>query len=189
MIPHEIQFYGQFNLKHTFIDAFRYLFLLFCDGIFDPCRLVNMIHLTNLSVDNIWKIVKKITLQTIDEYCGGTYTAWDTRLMLLEQELQIKIDRTFENVTVKNLQLAGEIFIYFNTCPKSWKPWFKFYDDLFQTKSPSQILLTLNRLFKTDTINTPDSEDLKTVVQKIFNNVITDTFKLQRHIHTTAKCK
>ena len=103
-----------------------------CDGIFDPFRLVNMIHLTDLSVDNIWKIVKKITLQTIDEYCGETFNAWDTRLMLLEQNLKIRNDKIFDNVTVEDLHIAGEIFIYFNTCPKSWRKWLRFYDDLFQ---------------------------------------------------------
>ena len=124
----------------------------------------------------------------MNKYCGEAFNAWDTRFMLLEQNLKIKNDKIFDNVTVEDLHIAGEIFIYFNTCPQSWRKWLKFYDDLFQTKSPSQILLTLNRLMKSDTISTPDSKDLKTVVEKVFNYV-TDLFKLQRDIHTTAKCK
>ena len=56
----------------------------------------------------------------------------------------------FENMTAEDLKIAAEIFIYMNTCPlKEWfLSWRLFYNNLFETKFPDQIILTLNRLLK-----------------------------------------
>ena len=62
--------------------------------------------------------------------------------------------------TADQLKSAAEMFIYLNICPgtfgldssnymEQWfKSWFTFYQDLFRTQTPSQIILTLNRLMK-----------------------------------------
>ena len=52
------------------------------------------------------------------------------------------------NRTDSRLRTAAEMFLYLTSCSVDFKPWFRFYTDLFQNKSPSQILLTLNRILK-----------------------------------------
>ena len=47
----------------------------------------------------------------------------------------------FEDMTDKSLKVAGEMFLYLNSCPYESYPfefelWFKFYNDLFKNKSP-----------------------------------------------------
>ena len=55
---------------------------------------------------------------------------------------------------------AGEMFLYLNTCPDS--PWFKswssFYKNLFLTQQVDQIILTLNRMMKTETSQDKDGK-------------------------------
>ena len=72
--------------------------------------------------------------------------------------------KTYPNISRAILETAAEIFIYFhynkifssqNLKPCPFKEyninWSPFYDDLFMTMSADNIILTLNRLMKTDT--------------------------------------
>ena len=68
----------------------------------------------------------------------------------------------YNNVKADSLKIASEMFIYLNTCPgkldakwyssqyfEVWfQAWYKFYENLFKTDSPEQIILTLNRMMK-----------------------------------------
>ena len=62
-----------------------------------------------------------------------------------------------ENITQDHLETAAEMFVYLHGCPgihgstlsveERWfEIWYLFYSELFRTKSPRQIILTLNRL-------------------------------------------
>ena len=53
------------------------------------------------------------------------------------------------NISTRFLETAGEMFIYWNLCPKFMYEWNKFYIDLMQNASPDIIVLTLNRIIKT----------------------------------------
>ena len=66
----------------------------------------------------------------------------------VEKKLKIKSSEQKKALTNEELQTAGEMFLYLNMCPDTMKPWLVFYKDLFQSHSPDQIILTLNRLMK-----------------------------------------
>jgi len=67
----------------------------------------------------------------------------------VEQKLQIESSEQISD-TLKNeeLKTAAEMFVYLITCPNALKQSIIFYENLFQTQSPDQIILTLNRLKK-----------------------------------------
>ena len=56
----------------------------------------------------------------------------------------------YENMTSNVLKTAAEMLNYLNSEIKfdSTKSWLKFYWTLFKTKSPNEIILTLNRIMK-----------------------------------------
>ena len=113
----------------------------------------------------MWKIVKKIKLGTpYNKRCSidGLYRKKESSNLEVEKEMGIESsEMRFENMTVENINIAGELFIYLNTCPGNFdndmdmtpnqiwfQKWFRFYHDLFKTRTPYQILLTLNRVMK-----------------------------------------
>ena len=62
-----------------------------------------------------------------------------------------------DNITQDDLETAAEMFVYLHGCPgihgstlsveERWfEIWYLFYSELFRTKSPRLIILTLNRL-------------------------------------------
>ena len=68
-------------------------------------------------------------------------------------------DVRFENITRSDLKIAAEIFVYLKACPEpgnndamqTWyTSWSSFFEDLFNTHSIGKIILTLNRIMKTD---------------------------------------
>ena len=71
-------------------------------------------------------------------------------------------DVRFENITRSDLKIAAEIFVYLKACPEpgnlktddsmqTWyTSWSSFFEDLFNTHSIDKIILTLNRIMKTD---------------------------------------
>ena len=81
-----------------------------------------------------------------------------SQLMKVEKALNIESSSSIiYNIPKKYLDTSGEIFLYLNSCPfttisKRWyKSWFIFYNDLFKTQQPDKIILTLNRLMKSNT--------------------------------------
>ena len=50
------------------------------------------------------------------------------------------------NIPKDFLDAAGEMFIFWNLCPKFLYDWTQFYVDLMQNASPDIIVLTLNRI-------------------------------------------
>ena len=119
-------------------------------------RFANIFKLTNVSVDNIKSVVKRIKSETsIDLDCNyeDTLLEDDYKLSLVkavEQKLQIKSSKKkLETFTKEELQPAAELFLYLNSCPDIWfRFWSNFYTELFLTESTEQIILTLNRMMK-----------------------------------------
>ena len=90
-----------------------------------------------------------------------------SQVKAVEQKLQIESsEQPDESLTIEELKTAAEMFLYLNTCPDSWfKSWYSFYKDLFLTQSADQIILTLNRILKTETLQDWDG---KRIAIKLF---------------------
>ena len=65
----------------------------------------------------------------------------------VENETNIEsTDMVLENITLANLKIATEMFMYLNTCPDTLRSWILLYTNMFKNQSPDKILLTLNRI-------------------------------------------
>ena len=181
-----------------------------------------MFRQTNKSVEEVWKIVKRVKLETSldlenpyrkiklncdSEVSDGLYSKDRNSLSVMkllqrevEQELGIVVVDDYssglphEDVPMKNIIGAAEMFIYLNTCPgrfdkvinsfgsgsfgsrsaeenvneKWFKAWFTFYKDLFKSQSPNKIILTLNRMIKN---KSPEAKNDRIRNQKLFEKV------------------
>ena len=93
------------------------------------------------------------------------------QVIKVEKYLNIKSPSSIiNNIPKKYLETAAEIFLYLNSCPfstisKQWyKSWFIFFNDLFKTQQPDKIILTLNRLMKS---NTEKNRHVKLMASKL----------------------
>ena len=105
--------------------------------------------------------------------CGPHGLNKDDQIVLqveaVEQQLNmIKSTEILQNITDSSLKVAGEMFLFINSCPYDLQYWFKFYADLFKNKSPDIITLTLNRMLKR---GNQRNKRLKTIVKKLFTRV------------------
>ena len=135
--------------------------------------MTNAIQFSGLNESDIWNVVKKIKLEiSLDKKCGedGLYSTmradkynFPYPVKTLEQHMKIESsEQRLHNITKRQLETAANILIYLHTCPgrlgldsdkgveKWFKTWYLFYQDLFKTKSPTQIILTLNRMAQKD---------------------------------------
>ena len=55
-----------------------------------------------------------------------------------------------DNTTNEILNAAAEMFVFMYYCPRHDSAWKQFYKNLLKTNKPDTILLTLNRLMKTE---------------------------------------
>ena len=96
--------------------------------------------------------MKKVKLETsLDTTCDRTGWYYDKlfQVAAVEEQLQIQSsENRFAKISLEDMNAAAEMFIYLNTCPRSFKPWIEFYKYLFQTQSPNKIILSLNRIMK-----------------------------------------
>ena len=116
-------------------------------------RFANTFQLNSISVDNIQNVVKTVKSGTsLVLSCYDIMLSDDimvSQVKAVEQMLQIESSEQInDTLTREELRTAGEMFLYLNMCPDEIKPWIVFYKDIFQTQSPDQIILTLNRLMK-----------------------------------------
>ena len=124
----------------------------------------------------MWSILRGIKLETsLDMTCGtiGIYNNMISDIEMVkkvEQNLKINSsDEIYKNITAQELEVPAMMYLYLNTCPGIYRPWFTFYKILFQTQSPDQIILTLNRLMKGTT--TPKNKFLKGLAQNVFQRL------------------
>ena len=113
--------------------------------------------------------------QKCDTY--NTFLSADKILSQVEAvELELKIESSEqinETLTKEELQTAGEMFLYLNTCPiqdnDTWTlNWKVFYDHLFLTQPADQIILTLNRMTKGET---PQDKDATVRAEKLLKRI------------------
>ena len=99
---------------------------------------------------------------SLDLSCGHTILFEDsmlTQVKAVEQILNIEsTEQINDNLTHEELKTAAEMFLYLNTCPSLFKSWILFYEDLFLTQSANKIILTLNRMMKTETSHDKDGK-------------------------------
>ena len=96
----------------------------------------------------------------------------ENQVKAVEKLLQIQSsEERFQNLTTKDFSNAAKMFLYLNTCPNSLKPWFVFYNDLFQNQPPNKIILTLNRLMKVT--KTFETMDFQIIAQKLLRKSTT----------------
>ena len=84
----------------------------------------------------------------------------------VENETNIEsTDMVLENITLANLKIASEMFMYLNTCPDTLRSWILLYTNMFKNQSPDKILLTLNRILTGK--NNPASKSFKSITRKL----------------------
>ena len=153
--------------------------------------------MTKFSDENIWNILKNIKLGiSLGKACyKGLYSHMSDHKLIIEmveRDLEIYYPNTiifgesgiestpitFQNMTREKLKTAGEMYFYLLSCPDSLMPWFLFYAELFMKKPPTDIVLTLNRILKGETV--PFNKGAKEVAEKLFDFIATNSsFKYQ----------
>ena len=132
--------------------------------------------MSNSSIDKIWNVIRIIKSKvSFDLRCTnyGLYFCYDCCNDIKPQvdALQIALktnatDIRLETTTKEFLKTASEMFLYLNSCSKSLNPWFLYYMDLFKNQSPDQIILTLNRIMKTN-----KNQKMMSITKKLFNKL------------------
>ena len=124
----------------------------------------------------MWKIVITKLQTSLDINCdrdGGSFFDQDymlSQVTKVEEKLEIEsTEYPIKSLSAEHLKSAAEMFIYLTTCPATLKPWFVFFRELIQTKSPTQIILALNRVISVSTI--PKNDFFKNVSKIIFNQM------------------
>ena len=146
------------------------------------CRFANTIYLSNLTEDEIWKILTEKKSQ-LNAYLNSNYCHEDgifnssTILGIVgrfEKQIQMNVNDTkniLNTMTIPTLNKAAEMFMYLNWCSQYLHPWLNFYRDLFINKSPAEIVLAMNKVLKGSKTFSPQSKLLKLYRDKIFNNI------------------
>ena len=140
-------------------------------------RFANMFNLDSVAVDNIQSVAKTVKSgASVDLSCDIVYNtmlSFDdmlSQVKAVEQMLKIESSEQInDTLTKEELKTAAEMFLYLNTCPTAIKPWIVFYKDLFQTQSPDQIILSLNRVTKGP--RTPANEFFKTLAGTLLKRI------------------
>ena len=128
---------------------------------YDYPKVINAVY-------TVWKIKLGKSLEKSCSLCLSLYDSDTVESFVkeLEQLLDIEPSEVLLEFEDKNtFKKIAESFLYLASYPKSLKPWFLFYEDLFK-KSPDVILLTLNRIMKAR--NDPDKQSLKQIAQNLF---------------------
>ena len=140
-----------------------------------------MIHLSQSSTETIWNIVKESKSSQVNFDTGacdehGLDKKIVSHVKAVENLLNInESTEIFRDITDESLKVAGEMFLYLNSCPYESYPfefefWFKFYDDLFKNKSPEVIVLTISRMLKGK--GNHSNKRLKTTANQLFTRLI-----------------
>ena len=100
-----------------------------------------------------------------------------SQVKAMEQKLQIESSELKnETLTNEELKTAAEMFLYLTMCPNDIKPWLRFYKNLFQTQTPNQIILTLNRIMKGTKTKTAETEKFANIAETLFESMKKEIF-------------
>ena len=119
-------------------------------------------------MDTVWKMMKNIKSEastekecTFDYGINNLNLDTETLVASLEQQLKIELSEIrMENLTNGDLTTPAKMFTYFLMCHETVKPWLTFYKDLFATKPIDEIILTLNRMSKIETLQNKVDKDV-----------------------------
>ena len=139
-------------------------------------KFVNLVQSVN-NWTRIWRIVKNtapfLYYQTCKLTGSGPEGLYDEALynvIKLEEKFQMRSSsEDLRNISDQHLNDGVKGFLYLNLCSTLLRPWFEFYVDLFEKKSPDQIVLILNRILKGK--KTAQNENLKTIAGKLFKRI------------------
>ena len=136
----------------------------------------------NTATERVWEIAKAIkrefnlAFQAFSDSCsssgsGNIFIRDDhfhgNLLKLYNQSGIIPSTEIYGNVTEEALKAASEILIYLTSCPKKINLLNLVFKELIMTQSLSQILLTLNRIRKTELTDTGKVKP-KLIADKLF---------------------
>ena len=134
-----------------------------------------MVHLSGLGKETLWEIVKQYTSETIIQNIANEPDCYtirsnavshqhifyvNNRMQTILTDLIQKVGNHMTSetnidsndtldISYESLEMAGEMFIYANLCPRVMYEWKQFYVDLMQNASPDVIVQTLNRVIVT----------------------------------------
>ena len=98
-------------------------------------------------------------------------------VLMIENQLNIiSNSMIFENMTKKTLETAAKMYFYLNSCSDEIKSWLIFYNDLFKNHQTDHIVLSLNRILRSD--YTSRNNKFKSIAEKLFDKT-TDIFILK----------
>ena len=130
-------------------------------------------------MEELWNTLKKIKGQYVSTDCSqGLYSNVESQVNALDEHLQFNSsDKIMDNMTDSQLRLAGEMFLYLNSCSWLLKPWFSFYADLFQKQSLDVIILTLNRILKNENVLNKNLKDIAKTLFRRINSIFSLKYK------------
>ena len=136
-----------------------------------------MVLMSNLDRELVWKHIRSMRASNFkkqDSDCTLLYLPNKYIMENLNNLSQLlnasNVSMEIKNLSVNNINEAGEMYIYLNSCPKDVKDsegfWEGFYLFNLMGKQVSSIILTL---IKTITYSSEDGRNIaKTVLQKLF---------------------
>ena len=127
----------------------------------------------------MWNVVKKIRSAILvqDSCIDGVFPHTGVFFSHFSNKLQSKKEDAIalKDMNETTLATAANIFLYLNSCPTPLKSWFVAYKQMFEMKSPMEIVLALNRMMKIT--DTTDNKAMKIIAKKLFK-MVTILFKL-----------
>ena len=154
-----------------------------------------MLHITELDVENVWKLVKKVRKAFLSQHNNPAEIMIADDILLKSQyifdnvdnlEKELKLVNTSnspnENVSYKTLQNAGEIFTYLNFCPPKEQLLITY---ILKNETPKEIILGLINFKNHPKISVREST--RKILLKVMEAFKLDTYeKIQ--IVTKGKC-
>ena len=174
------------ELQYDNMNPLEPQFILHKKIILPVCRLANILQLTKLDAEMIWKVVKKIKAQIpfseggCNANADGMYNDKVTaNVQEVENKLNVKSSELkLGDITNENLENAGKMFVYLNMCLRDqWHTsWYNFYNNLFKNQQVNNMVLTLNRIMKSR--KTPLNKSVLYLAEKLLKR-ITKLFSLK----------
>ena len=164
-----------------FRDINKYIVYIYCIWEYWNKNIFRFVNIfTSRSLDIIQRAVKTVKFETspgLRCFSNAMLSGEDilSRVKAVERILHFKSSEQInETLTHKELKTTGEMFLHLLMCRTTMKPWLLFYKNIFQTQSPDQILLTLNRIMKGT--KTAQTEHFARIAEILFRSMKMKTF-------------
>ena len=162
-------------------------------------RLANMLDMTQLDLENVWKLVKTTRKSFLSHKFRTKSNGLDcdranSYTLLIDYFIKFNIDSLAEklglnplsvpneNVSHKTLETAGEIFTYLNYCPDKLE---STITNVLENETPKDIILAFTSILKSSTNSIKQS--MRNILSKVMESFKLDTYeKIQ--VLTKGKC-